>query len=221
MLNKQGKGKIDWTDYTWNPISGCLHGCDYCYLKRIHGFDMTPAFHPERLKDLEKLKEPSRIFTGSSGDMVGEWVKEEWISAVAKVMHANPKHTFQILTKNPKGYAKWGFSDNVWLGTSVDGNRNLENIMTLKKARGIMENLLFVSFEPLLEMVVPTLDEIGWVIIGGKTGNPVFKPPREWIDVIIYEARKKKIPVFIKDNAGYPHTIKEFPFPRNPESLKK
>lgn len=208
MLNKQGKGKIEWTSWTWNPISGCTHNCDFCYLKRIHGFDMTPKFHPERLKDIEKLKEPSRIFTGSSGDMMGDWLPHEQIQAVIEVMEAHPQHIFQILTKNPKRYVEFHFPKNVWLGTSVDGKRNIDNISWLRQKQ---DNLLFVSFEPLLEEVHPILTGINWIIIGGKTGKPPFYPPKEWIETILAEAMKHEIAVFVKNNAKFAPIIKGFP----------
>jgi len=106
MLNKQGQGKIDWTDYTWNPVSGCNHGCQYCYMlrmeKRFPGI-MTPAFHENRMKDITGLKNPSKIFVGSSGDMWGKWVNSKWISTVINATALSPKHTFQFLTKNHRG----------------------------------------------------------------------------------------------------------------------
>lgn len=211
MLNKQGKGKIDWTDFSWNPISGCLYGCPYCYLDRISKFDKTPKFHPERLKDIEKIKFPSKIFTGSSGDMMGEWIIHEQIESVIKMMEKHPEHTFQILTKNPKRYLEFHFPENVWLGTTIDGNIRLHNLSWLRGK----ENKLFVSFEPLLERLNPeqyVLSGINWVIIGGKSGSPIFKPPQEWINEIISKARENPaLPVFIKNNAGYPLEVKEFP----------
>jgi len=85
MLNKQGPDKIDWTDWSWNPITGCKHGCPYCYMlrmeKRFPGI-MKPAFKPEyldRFKSVRKVKSGDKIFVGSSGDMWGEWVPKEWI----------------------------------------------------------------------------------------------------------------------------------------------
>ncbi len=74
-MNKQGIGKIDWTDYTWNPVTGCLHGCEYCYMKRLEtrfGMSMDPKFHEKRMNDIAKLKEPSKIFVCSTGDLWGK-----------------------------------------------------------------------------------------------------------------------------------------------------
>lgn len=214
MLNKQGKGKIDWTNYTWNPVSGCLHGCPYCYLDRIRGFDKTPAFHPERLKELDNIpnNEPSFIFVGSSGDMFGKWVPSDWISEVIKTMEQYPQHTFQLLTKNPVRYHEFIFPVNCWLGTTVDGTtRTQNNLELLKDVARKGRNKAFVSFEPLLEEVHPTLDEISWVIIGGKSGNPPFYPPEFWVNNIIHAARERCIKIFIKDNAKFSREVKEFP----------
>jgi protein gp37 len=105
--------KIEWTDYTWNPITGCLHGCEYCYARKIaarfkkvfpNGFE--PTFHQERLRDPFDVKKPSKIFTVSMGDMFGEWVHGKWITQVFDVMGACNWHTFLVLTKNPKGIRK-------------------------------------------------------------------------------------------------------------------
>ena len=107
MLNKQGRGKIDWTDYTWNPISGCRHNCSYCYIKsmddRFKSNIMEPAWHPERLKDIEnkKLKSNDKIFVGSSGDMWGNWVDKGWIDEILEIADCYNQYIFQFLTKIP------------------------------------------------------------------------------------------------------------------------
>lgn len=210
MLNKQGEGKINWTQFSWNPISGCLYGCPYCYLDRISKFDKKPAFHPERLKDLETLNQPSLIFVGSSGEMFGNWVDAGHIQQVIDVMERYPQHTFQLLTKNPIRYAEFHFrKDNVWLGTTVDGTERTKDNLEILKAK--KDNHLFVSFEPLLQEVNPNLEGISWVIIGGKSGSPKFHPPKIWIENIIREAFKREIPVFVKDNAGFEPIVRGFP----------
>lgn len=206
---------IGWCDWTWNPISGCLHGCEYCYMRRMEkrfpGI-MEPAFHPERLLQPRKVKKPSLIFTGSSGDMWGRWVKKYWIGYVLDVCsHVAPHHTYQFLTKNPKRYMDFKPLSNCWYGTTSDGTmRTLGNFTGLTRyVKG--DFIKFVSFEPLLNEVWPELSGIDWVIIGADSTRGAKKPPKEWADIIIEAARKRNIPVFIKDNFGYPDRIKEMP----------
>lgn len=217
-LNRQGPGKIDWTDYTFNPVSGCLHNCNYCYLlrmeKRFPGI-MAPKFRPHYLIYPHKLKKPSKIFVGSSGDMWGAWVERRWINAVLAVCESYPQHTFQFLTKNPLRYAEFENLPvkNTWYGTSVDGTErteyNIDSLVWATSHRCYFNR--FISFEPLLAPVDPDLFGISWIIIGANSNPGAEKPPKEWADHLIGLARKNGIAVFVKDNYGYPERIKEFP----------
>lgn len=218
MLNKQGPGKIDWTDYTWNPISGkCHHNCPYCYM---HSFwKRYPKMAKPQLKQkyLEDKfpKKPSRIFMGSSTDMWGDWVPGEWIERVIYKAWNHHKHTFQFLTKNPLRYSKFDLSllQNCWFGTTFDGtSKTINNIIHLIKS--VPGNFRFVSFEPLLEdpwPIFPHMSSLDWIIIGADSTKGASKPPKVWADHLIECAKHYDIPIFIKDNYGYPEIIKEFP----------
>lgn len=197
--------RIEWTDYTWNPITGCLHGCPYCYARKIserfpkafpYGFN--PHFYHERLNEPVKIKNPSNIFSISMGDMFGEWVPKLWIDLIFDIMRQCPQHTFQILTKNPKRINEVVSGDmyapNIWLGTSVEGPNGLQRIAELKK---IPQFHTFVSFEPLQDMIGSDLSGIEWVIIGAQT-NPLKYPPSEAVQSILYRAQN--IPVFFKNS---------------------
>lgn len=212
-MNKQGDGKIDWTDYSWNPVSGCLHACPYCYMmrmeKRFPGI-MKPAFHPKRLCQPEKLKKPSLIFVGSSGDMWGDFIPRDWIRYVLNICSFTPQHLYQFLTKNPKRYLEFAPISNCWHGTTDDGTeRTKNNIRDLVFA--VSASRRFVSFEPLLNAIEPDLTGIQWVIIGANSNKNAERPPKKWADTIIDLAWKKDIPVFMKDNYGYNQRIKEMP----------
>jgi len=128
-MNKQSESGIPYCDYTWNPATGCLHGCSYCFAERIakrfsgskafpDGF--KPRFHPERLGEPLKIKKPSVIFVSDMGDLFGDWVPEKCITEVLGVVGECPQHTFLFLTKNPKRYKRFNFPKNAWLGTSVE-----------------------------------------------------------------------------------------------------
>lgn len=204
------KTKIEWTDYTWNPVTGCKHGCPYCYARKISNRfygNFEPTFHPERLKEPYNLKKPSKIFVVSMGDLFGDWVPITWIKEVIKVAEQNPQHTFQFLTKNPFRYTNFNFPKNCWLGTTVNTKDDEKRIPELNSMSGI--NKTFISFEPLLgEINYPPI--CSWIIIGAQT-NPEIQPKKEWVQKLIDEAWKRNIPVFLKDNLNWEEKIKQFP----------
>lgn len=220
MLNKQGPGKIDWTDWSWNPITGCLHGCPYCYMlrmeKRFPGI-MKPAFKPEypdRLKNVRKVKPGDKVFVGSSGDMWGSWVRNTWISSVLLAVQCRKENTFQFLTKNPVGYRGWYFPKNCWIGTTVDGTRRTEKNLNLLLDNTPSTRIRFVSFEPLLHPIaihMDTFSQLDWIIIGADSNRGAQKPPTEWAAHLRGIAKECGIPVWIKDNYGFPDIVKEFP----------
>lgn len=144
-LNKQYKiingkkvnTKIEWTDATWNPGSGCLHGCRWvmsdgsvaiCYAESVanriaksvynEGFDHA-YWKPEHLDSPKKVTTPLKIFVGSMWDMFGHWVPDEQIQAVLNVARECPQHTFQLLTKNPVRTKHFDMPQNVWVGASM------------------------------------------------------------------------------------------------------
>ena len=109
------KTKIEWTDYTWNPVTGCLHGCPYCYMQRMvkRGiYNMKPTFYEKRLKSPIGIGNQSKIFVSSTGDLFGHWVPDAWIELVLETVRKCPQHIFQFLTKNPIKYKEFNFPDN-------------------------------------------------------------------------------------------------------------
>ena len=128
--------KIEWADYTWNPVTGCLHGCEYYYARRIaerfaerledssiaipdkgladiadtnipYPYEFAPTFHLYRLNEPQKVTKPSKIFVCSMADLFGEWVPNEWIDEVFKACELAPQHQYLFLTKNPTKYYNW------------------------------------------------------------------------------------------------------------------
>ncbi len=187
------KTKIEWCDYTFNPLTGCLNNCYYCYAKRIamrfYGH-FKPTWHEERLKEPYKLKIPSKIFVCSMADLFGDWVPKEWIEKVIQVTKGNPQHIFQFLTKNPKRYLEFEFPNNCWLGATMDMHKE-DELYYWKILQCEIEDLLktgnytFISFEPLLGSAEGLdLSKIDLVIVGAMTGPKAVKPKKEWIKSI-------------------------------------
>ena len=210
------KTKIEWADYTSNPIKGyCPNNCSYCYAHRLYNryhWDKTVRFDfkPEA-EDWKKLKKPSRIFLGSTIDMYHSDIHEIWVSDIILESIKYPQHTFITLTKYPENLSTYYFPRNWWLGTTIHGNYSYNGKAPVL-ASYIGLNKIFVSFEPILDASV-TLVELkwfDWIIIGGKSPGPVHK--KEWIDDIVRRADDLGIPVFIKNNAHYPIVRKEFPY---------
>lgn len=206
------KKSIGWADYTWNPITGCLNGCEYCYARRIYsrfGKSFDPKFHEERLLDVRPLKIPSRIFCGSVTDFWSEGVKQDWRIKVYLEMQNinNDRHTFFILTKRPEKITQTDLESlpkNLLIGTSITGKEDSKRIVILSEK--VPQTKMFVSIEPLLGEV-EGYTRASWVIIGGLSPRPVHK--KETINKIIKDCAPY-IPVYIKDNAKYPVNIKEF-----------
>lgn len=214
MNNQNKKGGISWTDYTWNPIGGCKHGCDYCYMLRMgkrFPHLLEPHFKPHILREPIKLKKPSKIFVGSSGDMWGDWVNPAWIQIVLDACREAPQHTFQFLTKNPKRYADFDLPENGWYGTTIDGTDRTKYFDEYLFTAVGRDRLKFISCEPLLQYVVPDLKGIEWVIIGADSNKGAKKPLNYWADKIIFEARTWGTAIWMKDNYGYHTRLKEFP----------
>ena len=228
-IEVMNKTAIEWCDYTWNPVTGCLNNCEYCYARRIanrfqgtkawpYGFE--PTLHIGRFDEPGKLKKPSRIFVCSMGELFGSWLDRAQlptpIPAILDVVKTNPQHTFQFLTKCPENLAKWNpWPDNTWVGvTATNTYQFLEAIygLTMVEAK-----IRFISFEPLHEYipvagVINFLDE---VIIGAETGNRKGKPPLEKVHEcareIIKAADSVGVPVFLKDNLQWPEVRREWP----------
>jgi len=212
------KAKIEWTDYTWNPISGCLRNCPWCYAVRIYhrfGRSFRPTFHSEKLLEPLKIKKSAKIFTCSVADFFASWTLEEWRQAVYEIMRKCPQHIFQILTQDPQNLNKSdSIPGNAWIGTTVRNQQEVRRIEILKEA---MVNTKFVSFEPLMGEIKAELDGIDWVIIGAMTGplRNRYKLKKEWVDRLISMTKANSIPIFLKDNLNWKTDKKEFPRQKN------
>lgn len=210
------KTKIDWADMTWNPVTGCRHGCDYCYARKIAerftgtkafpiGFE--PIFYPYRLEEPSKMKKPQNIFVCSMADLFGSWVPEYWIEQVFEACEKAPQHNYLFLTKNPERIIDGDTpeSKNMWFGSSL--TKDSDDFACNRRKSNPHRNY-FLSIEPILEDVLPDLsaihcfERVNWVIVGAETGNRKDKviPKKEWIDKIVYHCKANDIPLFMKES---------------------
>lgn len=214
--------KIEWTDWTLNPVVGCNNECCYCYARKQAKrqkqrceicYQFIPHPHLDRLNQVNPTQKSKKIFIDSMWDWNSPGVEEEWLQTIIEKMRECSHHTFQILSKRPKGYERFEFPSNVWLGTSIATTADSHRVHTLADLKN--PNIKFVSIEPIHEKIDFwfSKEAIDWIIVGAETGNRKgkIKPESEWIISIIKNAQAKGIPIFLKGNLHWPKTIREFP----------
>ncbi|MCA9583027.1 MAG: phage Gp37/Gp68 family protein, partial [Myxococcales bacterium] len=209
----QGSG-IEWTESTWNPVTGCTKvspGCKHCYAermsKRLHamgqpnyanGFALT--LQPQMLELPLRWKRPQTIFVNSMSDLFHKDVPEEYIDRVFRVMAEAHWHRFQVLTKRSERLAALGqalpWAPNIWMGVSVETKEYRGRIDDL---RATDAKTKFLSIEPLLgDLGTLNLDGIDWVIVGGESG-PKSRPVNpSWVTSARDQCQKAGVPFFFK-----------------------
>jgi len=206
------KAKIEWCDYTINPVKGlCPMACPYCYARRMYKrFKWNPEirFEPEVFEGLCSIgmDNPSKIFVGSTIELFCDEIPPEWLKVIFKWCGGFfTEHTFIFLTKQPHNLIKWSpFPDNCWVGVSVTANGDMTN--AYYGLNRVQAGKRFISFEPLLGQIgfddhVKMKSYVDWVIIGSQTPySPKTAPRIEWVQEIVAAADKVGIPVFLKNN---------------------
>jgi len=239
--------QIEWTDTTWNPVTGCskiTRGCDFCYAERFserfrgvpghpfeNGFDLT--LRHERLTQPLHWQQPRRIFVNSMSDLFHREIPREYINSVFDTMEAASWHTFQVLTKRSSlmvryfrgRYGNGLAPPHIWLGVSVE---DAKNVVRLKHLRTAQATVRFVSFEPLLESVGKIdLKGIDWAIVGGESGPQARQMAEEWAVEIRDRCRDAGVAFFFKQWGGVRpksggrilHGREWNQYPRVPENL--
>lgn len=213
---------IDWAGWSWNPVTGCLHNCAYCYARDIairhYAQKFEPTFIPSRLHAPRHTKLPPRatdptatplqrlrarnVFVCSMADLFGNWVPQDWIDAVFEQIIANPQWNFLCLTKFPQRLAELEWPANAWCGTSVDRQYRVE--IAERSFRNVTAGVKWLSCEPMLERLTFTsLEMFDWVVIGASSKSsqtPEFQPPYEWIQHLKDQADAAGCKVYEKPN---------------------
>ena len=214
----RSRSNIEWTEMTWNPVTGCTkisQGCKNCYAermaKRLHamgsaryrdGFRVT--LHPDLLDVPRGWRKLRVVFVNSMSDLFHEDVPEAYIARVFATMQDCPRHTFQILTKRAERLAKIAprlpWPPNVWMGVSVESSRVISRIRHLLQ---VPAALRFLSLEPLIGPLenLP-LDGIDWVIAGGESGPRARTMQKEWVNAILSQCRIASVAFFFKQWGG-------------------
>ena len=224
-FNAQSKGSIEWAKYSWNPVTGCLNNCPYCYARdqaNRRPWKFKPAIHPGRFSmpantPAPKTNEPSHknVFTCSMADLFGPWVPEKWIHLVLDTASQYPSWQFLFLTKYPERLAEFTYPDNAWVGATIDTQERIEP--TENAFEHVDARVKWLSCEPLLSpLEFSRLDLFNWVILGGRsrsTKTPQFHPPREWIDGLEQQARVAGCSIYEKPNlfSGERDRLREYP----------
>lgn len=212
--------KIEWTESTWNPITGCTKitlGCKFCYAevmarrlqsmgqeKYLNGFDLT--LHPETLKEPYTWKKPKIIFVNSMSDLFHKDIPVDYIQKIFRVMKDNPQHVFQILTKradvlhyyDSEGWLDW--SHNIWMGVTVEDTTVTKRIDLLRETGARVK---FLSCEPLLsDLPNLNLQNIDWVIVGGESGRTPRPIREEWVLNIQEQCNTQSAAFYFKQWGG-------------------
>ena len=213
-----GKSSIEWTEATWNPVTGCTKvspGCKHCYAERFanrlkmmgnprykNGFQST--LHPDLLSIPLRWRQPRTIFVNSMSDLFHKDVPASFIRSVFDTMESASWHTFQILTKRSERLAELAPSlvwpENVWMGVSVENERYSFRIDHLREVPAAIR---FLSLEPLLGPLDKLdLDGIHWAIVGGESGPGARPMKADWVRAIRKQCRAQKVPFFFKQWGG-------------------
>ena len=213
---------IEWTDTTWNPVTGCTKigaGCDHCYAERFserfrgtRGHPFQTGFYltlrPERLEQPIRWRTPRMIFVNSMSDLFHKAIPRAYISAVFATMEAADWHVYQVLTKRSSLLQKFvndryegrKAPPHMWFGVSVENKQATSRIAHLQKTSA---SVRFLSVEPLIAPVGKlALDGIDWVIVGGESGPGARPMAREWVIDIRNQCVAAEVAFFFKQWGG-------------------
>lgn len=212
------KTKIEWTECSWNPVTGCTKisdGCKNCYAatfakrlkamgnpRYLNGFDVT--VHEDLITAPLKWKSPRKIFVNSMSDIFHENLDKEVILSIFSTMNQASEHIFQVLTKRPERLLELSsqitWSNNIWMGVTIESKDYLNRSKLLKTTDAKVK---FISAEPLLsDLDLLDLNGIDWLIVGGESGHHSRPISQEWVLSLRDKAAKSNTAFFFKQWGG-------------------
>jgi len=221
----QTNDSVSWASWTWNPVTGCNHGCKFCYAREIahsdrmaavYPFQFAPAYHDYRLAAPVNTRKPDsehppdgRVFVCSMADLFGKWVPNAWIQSVFKAAAEAPEWEYLFLTKWPKRYSMLAELPKAWFGASIIKQGDVERVRRDMTSFDIHPGIVrWVSLEPMLEPI--KFGDMSWcdlVVIGAQTSTrqpdgfePAFSPKFEWVADVVAQCRDHGVPYYLKPN---------------------
>jgi protein gp37 len=212
------KTTIEWTEYSWNPVTGCTKyslGCQNCYAEKMalrlqamgmdkyaNGFQVTQ--HAVELWRPMSWRKPHMVFVCSMADLFHENVTDEFIEQVFSVMNQSQRHTFQVLTKRAERLAslapQLNLTDNIWVGVTVE---TIDYVSRVDLLRQVPARVRFLSCEPLLgPLTGMDLDGIGWVLVGGESGPGARPMEEDWARELRDVCGAANVPFFYKQRGA-------------------
>lgn len=215
---------VDWAQWTWNPVTGCRHGCGFCYAREIANSSrmadyypnkFTPTFHEYRLAAPKNTKVPDsddprsgRVFVCSMADLFGKWVPDEWIEKVFDACLESPEWEYLFLTKWPARYSQMPLLKAAWYGASIIQQSDVSRVESAMKKFEAGDCVKWISLEPMLQPI--KFNDLSWcdlVVIGAQTSTnqpdghvPAFSPKYDWVHDVVEQCRKANVPYYLKEN---------------------
>lgn len=225
VFNKTNSS-VDWAGWTWNPVTGCNHGCSFCYAREIahsgrmvdyYPFKFEPTLHEYRLDAPSNTKIPGdgteqdgRVFVCSMADLFGKWVPDEWIKKVFDACLKAPEWEYLFLTKWPKRYLQMPLLPKAWYGASVVQQSDVERVEKAMKDFNTDTAIKWISLEPMTEAI--KFNDLSWcnlVVIGSQTSTtqpegfvPAKQAHFDWVWDVVDQCREASVPYYLKDNLG-------------------
>lgn len=224
VVFNQTNDSVDWASWTWNPVTGCEHGCKFCYAREIANSErmapyypnkFEPTFHPYRLNAPKNTTKPKssdprdgRVFVCSMADLFGKWVPNAWIESVFKACLESPEWEYLFLTKWPARYSKMPLIEKAWYGASIIQQSDVKRVEADMQKIDSDDVIKWISLEPMLGPI--KFDDISWcnlVVIGAQTSTnqpdgfvPAFSPEFEWVYDVVEQCKSFCVPYYLKEN---------------------
>ncbi len=224
VVFNQTNDSVDWASWTWNPVTGCEHGCRFCYAREIANSErmapyypnkFEPTFHPYRLSAPKNTSKPKsddtrdgRVFVCSMADLFGKWVPNAWIESVFKACLDSPEWEYLFLTKWPARYSKMPLIKKAWYGASIIQQSDVKRVESDMAKIDSGDVIKWISLEPMLGPI--KFEDISWcnlVVIGAQTSTnqpdgfvPSFSPHYDWVHDIVEQCREFCVPYYLKEN---------------------